>query len=106
MTSNPNQAQEPRRAKRMALEAEVGIRRAGVRPFRVRVFDLTRHGCKMEFVERPAVNERVWVKFDGLDSLEGKVRWIDGHIGGVEFARPLYPAVFEKLANEKAEEPQ
>jgi hypothetical protein len=26
------------------------------------------------------------------------VRWIDGHIGGVQFARPLYPSVFEGMA--------
>jgi hypothetical protein len=63
----------------------------------VRVYDASPSGCRIEFVERPAVGERVWVKFDSLVAVEGYVRWIEGHVGGVEFERPLYDAVFQKL---------
>lgn len=86
-----------RGAGRLSLDAEVGIRRAGLHPFRVRVFDASPEGCKIEFVERPAIGERVWVKFDGLEALEGTVRWIEGFIGGVRFARPLHDSVFQRL---------
>jgi hypothetical protein len=79
------------------LSAEVGLRRAGLNAFRVRVFDLSCEGCKIEFVERPAVGERIWVKFDGLDSIQGTVRWIEGHRGGVQFERPIYDPVFQRL---------
>ena len=45
------------------------------------------------------LGERVWVKFDGLESLEATVRWLDGHIGGVAFERPLHEAVFQHLVS-------
>ena len=48
-----------RRANRASVSAEIDVRRSGVHPFRVQVFDLSPEGCRMEFVERPAVGERV-----------------------------------------------
>jgi hypothetical protein len=94
MTDDP---QAPRRKERQSFEAEVGIRRSGLQPFRVRLFDGSTDGCKVEFIERPAVEERVWIKFDGLEALEGTVSWVEGHIGGVRFAHPLHEAVFRRL---------
>lgn len=85
------------RCERHALSAEVNVRRSGVHAFRVRVFDLSPEGCKVEFVERPSVGERVWVQFDGLASITATVRWVDGHYGGVRFDHPLYEAVFRRL---------
>jgi hypothetical protein len=99
MNSEENDPPNPRRADRVALTAEVGLRRAGVKGFRVHVFDVSETGCKIEFIELPAVGERVWVKFDRLEALEGTVRWVENHVGGVEFERPLYKPVFEKLVN-------
>lgn len=97
MSSNGGQ-EKPRGARRLDFAAEVGIRRTGLRSYRVRVFDASPEGCKIEFVERPAIGERIWVKFDNLEALEGTVRWMDNHIGGVKFERPLHEAVFERLA--------
>lgn len=91
-----------RRADRVTFTREVGIRRAGISSFRVRVFNSSRVGCKIEFVERPALGERVWVKFDGLEALQGTVQWLAGHIGGVQFARPVHEAVFERLSSGRA----
>lgn len=51
----------------------------------------------MEFIEVPAIGERIWVKFDTLEAVEGSVRWTAGHTGGVQFARPLYEPVFRRL---------
>jgi len=86
-----------RRAERVQLCADVAVRRSGVRAFRVRVFDLSPEGCKVEFIEVPAIGERIWVKFDTLEAVEGSVRWTAGHTGGVQFARPLYEPVFRRL---------
>jgi hypothetical protein len=97
--------QQPRSGRRLTLNAEVGIRRSGLRPFRVRVFDASAEGCRIEFVERPAVGERVWVKFDGVEAVEGTVRWVEGHIGGVYFKRPLNEAVFQRVAAAGKTEP-
>ncbi len=85
------------RKERLPMTAQVGVRRSGVHSFRVNVFNASAEGCKIEFIERPSVGERVWVKFDGLESLAGTVRWLDGHIGGVHFERPLHEAVFQRL---------
>src|SRR5687767_5535628 len=94
--------QEPR-GHRQSLDAEIGIRRAGTHSFRVRIFDASPEGCKVEFIERPAVGERVWVRFDGLEAIECTVRWVKGHTGGVQFERPLHEAVFRKIAASKKE---
>ena len=95
---SPDEWSRRRRADRVTFTREVGIRRAGISSFRVRVFNSSRVGCKIEFIERPALGERVWVKFDGLEALQGTVQWITDHIGGVQFARPLHEAVFERLS--------
>jgi len=97
MTSDAHDAPLPRRTDRVALSAEVGVRRSGLHAFRVRIFDASPEGCKIEFIERPSVGERVWIKFDGLEGIEATVRWVDGHTGGVQFARPLYEAVFRRI---------
>jgi hypothetical protein len=99
MDTDPDQESGKRAADRIQHRREAGIRRSGGRSFRVNVFDLSPRGCKIEFVERPDVGERVWVKFDGLESIEATVRWISGPVGGVEFRRPLYEAVFRHLTN-------
>ena len=65
--------------------------------YRVRVYDASSHGCRLEFVERPQVDDHVWVKFDGLEAIESRVRWVRGFVVGVEFVRPMYPAVFDAL---------
>jgi hypothetical protein len=65
--------------------------------FRVHIYDLSPDGCKAEFVERPELNEQLWIKFDGMEALEAKVRWIVGARAGLRFSRPLYAAVFDLL---------
>jgi hypothetical protein len=99
MTSDAAGPHEPRGARRKDLDAEVRLRRAGSHGYRVRVLDASCEGCKVEFVERPAVGEHVWVRFNGLEAIEGSVRWVEGHTGGVQFLRPLHEAVFERLAS-------
>ena len=86
-----------RQADRIALDAEVALRRPGQHLYRVRVYDASTHGCKLEFVQRPLVDERVWVKFEGLDAIESAVCWVEGFVVGVEFVRPMYPPVFDAL---------
>ena len=91
----PNQGPTHRKSQRVHLSAEVMLRRSGQRGYRVKICDVSPHGCKAEFVERPNLDEHVWVKFDGLDSLEAMVCWIRGFEVGLEFERPIHPAVFD-----------
>ena len=95
----------PRKSARSAVTAEVALRRFGHGTYRVKMCDLSPFGCKLEFVERPLLDELVWVKFDELEGLEASVCWVDGFAAGLEFRKPIHPAVFElllrKLANSK-----
>jgi len=89
--------QWPRRAQRVSVSTEVLLRRSTTLGYRVRVFDASRYGCKCEFIERPRMNERVWVKFEGLEALETEVCWVEDSSCGLRFANPIHPAVFDML---------
>ena len=87
----------PRKSVRVGLAAEVSLRRSGQKNYRANVYDISQHGCKVEFVERPALDEMVWIKFEGLEAIEALVCWVDDFAAGLEFQRPVHPAVFEVL---------
>lgn len=89
--------QAPRKSPRVSTAAMVKLRRRGHHNFTVQVFDLSREGCKLEFLERPQLDETVWVKFEGLELLEATVCWVEGLHVGVAFARPIHPAVFDMI---------
>lgn len=91
--------QAPRKSTRVSIAAMVKLRQRGHHNFTVRVFDLSREGCKLEFLERPQLDETVWVKFEDLELLEATVCWVEGLCVGVEFARPIHPAVFDLLVS-------
>ncbi len=86
-----------RKSARVMLQAEVQLRRSGHHHYVVTVFDISPEGCKMEFVERPRLDETVWVKFEGYDAIQSTVCWVEGHSVGVEFARPIYPSIFQMI---------
>jgi hypothetical protein len=86
-----------RRSERVPLDAGVALRRPGQLSYRVKIFDASLHGCRIEFVERPRLDEQLWVKFDGLQPLEAEVCWIEGFVVGVNFVQPMHPAVFDRL---------
>jgi hypothetical protein len=82
---------------RLAVAAEAILRREGGNNYRVRVFDISETGCKVEIVERPSVAEGVWVKFEGLENIHATVSWIAHPVAGLKFDRPIHRAVFEML---------
>lgn len=97
-TDRPETEQRPiRQHERIPLETDVLLRRAARLSYTVTASDISPTGCKIGFVEQSCVGERLWVKFDGLEPLEGEVSWIDGFIGGIKFTRAIHPAVFQLL---------
>jgi hypothetical protein len=84
-----------RKAPRAGVEAEVHLRALGRGGYRVRIHDLSTDGCKVELVERPAVDDEMSIKLDGLEVLEAVVRWVSGHTAGLKFKNPLHPAVLD-----------
>ena len=93
----PTRAHWPRRSQRVSVSADVTLRKPGHPNYRVRVLDASPEGCKLEFVERPREGDRIWVKFEGLETLEAEVCWIEDFVMGVNFAKVLHPAVFDLL---------
>ena len=89
----------PRKSARVSLDAQVSLRRTGRMPYKVTVRDASPHGCKVEFVERPTLDERAWIKFEGLEPLEATVCWVKGFVAGIQFEKPIHPAVFDRLIN-------
>ncbi len=92
----------PRKSVRVGLNSEVTLRRAGKSNYRVRVFDASPDGCKLEFIERPDLGEFLSVKFEGMERLEARVCWTEGFTAGVEFQKRIHPAVFDTLLKKLA----
>ncbi|WP_114228255.1 MULTISPECIES: PilZ domain-containing protein [Sphingomonas] len=95
----------PRKAERVAVFGEASLRRAGRLTYRVKSFDVTRFGCRCEFVERPSIRESVWIKFDGLQSLESTVCWVENVELGLHFRNEMHPAVFDLLVAQLSQPP-
>lgn len=89
--------QRQRQSDRVPLLAEVSMRRLGKVKYRVPVFDASPHGCRVEFVERPRDGELVAIQFEGLQSIDAWVCWVEGHCAGLEYERAIHPAVFDML---------
>ena len=95
---DPDRSDDCSRAtQRTPIGADVSLRRQGRVGYRVRVIDASSAGCKCEFVERPSIGERLWIKFDGLEALEAKVCWVEGFSCGLLFVTQIHAAVFEML---------
>jgi hypothetical protein len=86
-----------RKSERVPVKLNARMKRFGRGSFLVSVTDLSVTGCKVEYCDRPEVEETVAVGFEGLGSIEAKVRWISGTECGLDFACPFHPAVLELL---------
>lgn len=86
-----------RGSERIRIDAEVSMRRLGQITYRVRLFDASPDGCKVELVERPRIGEHMLVKMPELEAMDGEVCWVEGFTAGLRFGRPMHPAVFDLL---------
>ncbi len=83
-----------RRTERVEMRADVDFRRAGESRYRVNILDFSPTGCRLELPERVLPNEIIWISLPGIETLQGRVAWVDDWISGVEFMKPLHQAVF------------
>jgi hypothetical protein len=86
-----------RDGKRLPTQISATMRRRGHNKFVVLVGDLSTHGCKVEFADRPEVGDQVRMRFTGLEPVEGHIQWVAGNEAGIRFERPIHPAVLELL---------
>jgi len=86
-----------RRSQRVRCIAEIAMRRMGSFSFQVMLEDVSVGGCKVELVEFVDVNDHVIARFPGIEPFSATVSWADSKYAGIDFERPLHPAVFEQL---------
>ncbi|MEO5640154.1 MAG: PilZ domain-containing protein [Sphingomicrobium sp.] len=87
----------PRRSARRPLSAEIELRRSFNGKYQVTVRDCSLQGCCINLVDRVALDETLWIKLPGLESIEAYVCWTRDFVAGVQFMKPLHPAVFDML---------
>ena len=73
------------------------MRRIGGFNFQVPLTNVSASGCCIVLIEECEKGEDVIARFPRLEPIGGVVRWTEGTTAGVEFARPIHPAVFEML---------
>ena len=89
---------ERRRDARLSLDADVEFRRRRATHYTVRMHDLTPKGCKIAPPEQVDAGELVWLQLPSLESLPSRIKWTSGWQSGIEFDRPMHPAVFDMLS--------
>ena len=88
----------PRRTERVPLQAHIDFRRAGDHAYLVNILDISPEGCRIDVPERVKLDEVIWISLPGLEALQARICLVNEWIAGVEFTRPLHPAVFEMIA--------
>lgn len=83
---------------RLTLQAQVQLRGERQNGHAVTIRDLSINGCCLDVVYRVKLDERLWVKLPGIEPIEAFVCWENEFIAGVEFMKPLHPAVLTMLA--------
>ena len=87
-----------RRSARNALSgSELRVRRIGGFNFQAGLKDVSADGCRIELIEECQPGEDVIARFPQLEPLGAWVRWTLGVTAGLEFMRPIHPAVFAAL---------
>lgn len=84
-----------RRADRISIDLDAGLRQRGAAAVSVHIRDLSTHGFRIVTHLELAVGTDVWLRLPGLEASLARVMWVDGNLAGCAFDRPLHPAVLE-----------
>ena len=95
-----------RRANRAALRLTATIREGGRSRTKVRLIDISTHGCRIECTSMVAEDSWIWLGVAGLETQYCRVVWHCQEFVGLEFAKPLADAVLERLLEEQAHMPE
>lgn len=86
-----------RKSDRIELKADIDVRRPGDHRYRAPILDFSPQGCRCEIPIFVEPGDAIFLSLPGLETIEGKVRWVKEWLVGVEFNRPLHPAVFDMM---------
>lgn len=88
---------ERRRSGRFATGGQIHARRIPGTTFEVALDNVSAGGCRIEMMEQCEVGEDVITRFPELEAIGARVRWSLGRTSGLQFSRPIHPAVFGSL---------
>ena len=97
---------ERRRAERTALRLSATMREGTRSRVKVKIIDMSTHGCRMECSSAVSDGAAVSLSITGLEMLYCRVVWNCQEFIGVEFATPLSQPVFDQLLQDHAQLPE
>jgi len=99
----PDGQPDRRRANRAALNLSATMRDGSRAKARVRVIDISTHGCRIECTTPVADESCIWLAIAGLETQYCRVVWHCEEFVGLEFEKPLADAVLDKLLKDNAQ---
>lgn len=97
---------ERRRANRAALRLTATMRDGTRSKVRVRLIDISTHGCRIECSSTVAADTWLWLHIAGLETQYCRVVWHCQEFVGLEFEKPLADSVLERLLRDQAQIPE
>jgi hypothetical protein len=106
MAQATQKQQERRRVERTALRLSAMMRDGTKSRVKVRVIDMSTHGCRIECTSPVDDDSWIWLSIAGLETQYCRVVWHCEEFIGLEFERPLSEAVFNKLLADQGQLPE
>jgi PilZ domain len=97
---------ERRRVERLALRLTATMRDGTRSRVKVRVIDMSTHGCRIECSSTVEDDSWIWLSIAGLDTQFSRVVWHCQEFIGLQFEKPLSEAVFERLLTAQGQLPE
>src|SRR6476469_8915980 len=94
-----------RKVERTALRLTATMRDGTRSRVKVRVIDMSTHGCRIECSSSVEDDSWIWLSIAGLETQYSRVVWHCGEFIGLEFEKPLAEAVFERLLADQDQVP-
>ena len=88
---------ERRRANRAALRLDATMREGSRSKVKVRLIDISTHGCRIEGSSSAEAESWLWLNIAGLESQYCRVVWHCQEFVGLEFEKPIAESVLDRL---------
>ncbi len=86
-----------RNADRVPVAVRADVRQRGASAVSVQILDLSTHGFRIDTHLTLENGTQIWVRLPGLEAMPARIAWIEGHLAGCAFDRPLHPAVLDMI---------
>lgn len=107
IATRPDGQPERRRADRAALRLAATMRTGGGKSrIKVRLIDISTHGCRVECTATVEADSWVWLSVTGIETQYCRVAWQCQEFIGLEFATPLAEFVLDRLLQSQQQMPE